>query len=81
MLAGVLLLAAPWRCGLPELQYLDAPVRPLPDFDRHVLRAEGAPDAHPAVLPVDQVALELCQNFVSDDTQASSLRSVKRVHA
>ena len=61
MLAGVLLVTGPWPCGLPELQYLDASVRPLPDLDRHVLRAEGAPDAHPAMFPVDQVALKLCK--------------------
>lgn len=47
------------RRGLPDLEDLDAAVGPLPDLDRHVLRAEGPKHAHPAVLPVDQVALQL----------------------
>lgn len=61
MLARVLLVAGHRgrRGGLPDLQYLDASVRPLPDLDRHVLRAEDAADAHPPVLPVDKVTLQL----------------------
>lgn len=56
---SVLLVAGLWPHGLPELQYLDAPVGALPDLDGHVLRAEGSAHAHPAVLSVDQVALQL----------------------
>ena len=48
------------RRGLADVEDLDAAVGPLPDLDGHVLRAEGAAHHHPAVLLVDQVALQLC---------------------
>lgn len=47
------------RRGLPDIEDLDAAVGPLPDLDGHVLGAEGTAHHHPAVLPVDQVALQL----------------------
>jgi len=47
------------RRGLADVEDLDAAVGPLPDLDGHVLRAEGAAHHHPAVLLVDQVALQL----------------------
>ena len=46
------------RRGLADVEDLDAAVGPLPDLDGHVLRHEGAADAHPVPLPVDQVALQ-----------------------
>lgn len=66
------------RRGLPDLEDLDAAVGPLPDLDRHVLRAEGPKHAHPAVLPVDQVALQLCKP--SKRTHSSSSISHRRRH-
>lgn len=59
-MAGVLLVAG-HRRDLPDLQYLDAPVRPLPDLDRDVPRAERAVDSHSAVLLVDLIDLQLCR--------------------
>ena len=55
--------AAFWGCrrGLADVEDLDAAVGPLPDLDGHVLRAEGAAHYDPAVLLVDQVALQLCK--------------------
>jgi len=44
---------------LLDLQYLDAAVGPLAELDGHVLRHEGAAHAHPVLLPVDQVALQV----------------------
>ena len=43
---------------LLDLQYLHTAVGPLAQLDGHVLRHEGAADAHPVPLPVDQVALQ-----------------------
>jgi hypothetical protein len=56
--------AAFWCCrrGLADVEDLDAAVGPLPDLDGHVLRAEGgAAHDDPAVLLVDQVALQPCK--------------------
>ena len=44
---------------LLDLQYLDAAIGPLAELDGHVLRHEGAAHAHPVLLPVDQVALQV----------------------
>lgn len=44
---------------LLDLEYLDAAVGLLAELDRHVLRHEGAGDAHPLMLPLDQVALDV----------------------
>lgn len=44
---------------LLDLQYLDAAVGLLAELDGDVLRHEGAADAHPLLLPVDQVAIQI----------------------
>lgn len=44
---------------LLDLEYLDAAVGPPAEVDGHVLRHEGAADADPLLLPVDQVALQV----------------------
>ena len=47
------------RRGLADVEDLDAAVGPLAELDGHVLRHEGAAHAHPVLLPVDQVALQV----------------------
>ncbi|TVU05782.1 hypothetical protein EJB05_48965, partial [Eragrostis curvula] len=44
---------------LLDLEYLDPAVGHLPELDGDVLRHERAPDAHPALLPVDHVAIQI----------------------
>ena len=66
-----------YRRGLADVEDLDASVGPLPDLDGHVLRAEGAAHYDPAMLLVDQVALQLCKKNGSEKSpkprfQASS---------
>ena len=59
---------------LLDLEYLDAAFGPLAELDRHVLRHEGAGDAHPLLLPLDQVALDVFP--VSIHTQKQLLERV-----
>jgi hypothetical protein len=54
---------------LLDLQYLDAAVGPLAELDGHVPRHEGAADAHPVLLPVDQVALQVFAHAMKQHQQ------------
>jgi hypothetical protein len=57
---------------LLDLEYLDAAVGPLPKLDGDVRRHEGAADAHPLLLPVDHVALQIFTHATNTQHQVNT---------
>jgi len=57
LLAAAAVASGPGVDDLLDVEYLDAAVGAVAELDGHVPRHEGAADAHPLLLPVDQVAV------------------------